>query len=806
MQLFKINLNKFRLRGLVYLLTALSIFSTALLTAQTTNSAVIFGQVTSASGDELEGVNVILEGEFNGTTTDVNGSFQLNDISEDTHRLIVSYLGYQTQIKEVSINNAEKLEINFVLEESSAELEEVELTGKSEIRKINEQAYAVTSISTKSLLNSTADAQQVLDRVPGVRILQEGGLGSNYTFSLNGFKGNQVKFFLNGIPMDSFGSSFNLGNIPVNSIERVDVYNGVVPVWLGTDALGGAVNIITNQKNDYLDVSYSFGSFNTHKASVNGAYTNNKSGFTVRGNLNYNYSDNNYDVLAEIRDANGNLLEDNVEVERFHDQYQSATAQLETGFVETSFADQLLLGLIVSGDDNEVQTGATMRSVFGAVKQESESVISTLKYKKANLFTEGLDVSLNASYNNTRTRNIDTLTSFSYNWLAETFPKDSQTNAERGDASFLEQDDQDVSSQFNTSYLFNEKHSLSFNHAFQYFDRDEYDRVRLEENENFLPKNLYKNVFGLAYKYQISKKWTTTLFGKAYALQVNSSEAESNTSSDMIPVEVNYSDIGYGMATSYFLFKNLQLKASYEKAFRLPTAEEFFGNGITILPNANLKPEQSHNFNIGADFSYDLDNDNHFKLGGTFIYRDTKDLIFTMVSNNRPTTSFDNLSETKALGVEATFAYRWKNIFNLSANITYQDITDEADTFYDSYLGDLPNTTKGARIPNTPYLFGGATAGLNFQNIIIEETDLFFNYYYRFTQEYFLSLSNLGDPGEKDIIPQQSSHSVELGYSLKNGKYNISVECRNLTDANLYDKYRLQKPGRAFYIKLRYQL
>ena len=87
-----------------------------------------------------------------------------------------------------------------------------------------------------------------------------------------------------------------------------------------------------------------------------------------------------------------------------------------------------------------------------------------------------------------------------------------------------------------------------------------------------------------------------------------------------------------------------------------------------------------------------------------------------------------------------------------------------------------------------------------------EKTDLFFNYYYRFTQEYFLSLSNLGDPGEKDIIPQQSSHSVELGYSLKNGKYNISVECRNLTDANLYDKYRLQKPGRAFYIKLRYQL
>jgi len=805
LQLFKINLNKLSLRLFFKFILVSAFFSFSILCAQNRSGGKIYGVITSAEGELLDGVNVVLKEEYKGTTTNAEGYFEINGIASGEHTLQITFLGFQSQEELFEINN-QKLELNFQLKESSYQIGEVQLSGKSAIRKINEQAYAITSVSTKNLLNSTADAQQVLDRVPGVRILQEGGLGSNYTFSLNGFKGNQVKFFLNGIPMDSYGSSFNLGNIPVNSIERIDVYNGVVPVWLGTDALGGAVNIITNQKNDYLDVSYSFGSFNTHKASVNGAYTNNKSGFTVRGNLNYNYSDNNYDVLADIRDGNGNLLEDNVEVERFHDQYQSATVQVETGFVETSFADQLLLGLIVAADDDELQTGSTMASVFGAVKQESESVISTLKYKKTDLLTEGLDVGLSASYNNTRTRSIDTLTGVTYNWLGETFSSNSQTNGERGDASFLEQDDQDISSQFNVSYLLNERHSLSFNQAFKYFDRYEYDRVRLEENDNFLPKSLTKNIFGLAYKYQISKKWTTTLFGKAYVLHVNSSEAESNTSDDMIPVEVNYSDLGYGLATSYFLLKNLQLKASYEKAFRLPTAEEFFGNGITILPNANLKPEQSHNFNIGADFSYNLDNNNNFKLGGTFIYRDTKDLIFTMVSNNRPTNTFDNLSKTKALGVEATFAYRWRNIFNLAANITYQDITDQADTYFDSYLGDLPNTTKGARIPNTPYLFGGATAGLNFQDVFIEDTDLFFNYYYRFTQEYFLSLSELGDPDEKDIIPQQSSHSLELGYSLNNGKYNIALECRNFTDANLYDNYRLQKAGRAFYIKLRYQL
>jgi len=65
---------------------------------------------------------------------------------------------------------------------------------------------------------------------------------------LNGFSGNQVRFFLDGVPMDNFGSSFQINNIPINFAERVEVYKGVVPIWLGSDALGGAVNIITGNK------------------------------------------------------------------------------------------------------------------------------------------------------------------------------------------------------------------------------------------------------------------------------------------------------------------------------------------------------------------------------------------------------------------------------------------------------------------------------------------------------------------------------------------------------------------------------
>ena len=54
-----------------------------------------------------------------------------------------------------------------------------------------------------------------------------------------------------------------------------------------------------------------------------------------------------------------------------------------------------------------------------------------------------------------------------------------------------------------------------------------------------------------------------------------------------------------------------------------------------------------------------------------------------------------------------------------------------------------------------------------------------------------------------DMVPNQFSHNLALSYSLRNGRYNLSFECRNFTNEKLYDNFSLQKPGRAFYGKVR---
>ena len=68
-----------------------------------------------------------------------------------------------------------------------------------------------------------------------------------------------------------------------------------MPVGFGTDALGGVINIVTNKKrrNWFLDASYSYGSFNTHKSYVNFGQTF-KNGLMYEINAFQNYSDNDY--------------------------------------------------------------------------------------------------------------------------------------------------------------------------------------------------------------------------------------------------------------------------------------------------------------------------------------------------------------------------------------------------------------------------------------------------------------------------------------------------------------------------------
>ena len=160
----------------------------------------ISGIVQSSEEFSIPGVNVVIEQTQQGTISNANGYYKLKDIPAGRYTLMISALGFQTYTLPIEVNADSPKQYNISLTEKSYAIDDIEVVGKSVASQVNEQAYSVTSVSTKDLFNSTATAQQVLNKVPGVRITEEGGLGSNLNFTINGFSGDQIKFFMDGLP------------------------------------------------------------------------------------------------------------------------------------------------------------------------------------------------------------------------------------------------------------------------------------------------------------------------------------------------------------------------------------------------------------------------------------------------------------------------------------------------------------------------------------------------------------------------------------------------------------------------------
>ena len=137
---------------------------------------------------------------------------------------------------------------------------------------------------------------------------------------------------------------------------------------------------------------------------------------------------------------------------------------------------------------------------------------------------------------------------------------------------------------------------------------------------------------------------------------------------------------------------------------------------------------------------------------------------------------------TKGFNVSARYSYgRWLNIGGTFNNTNIRDAER-----YVAGGTQQESLTYGQRMPNQPK-----------GNVLTLTYDGFYQHDFPLYWEAF------GDSSTKSRVPSQLSHNLTLGYSIRNGRYNLSLECRNLTDAKLYDNFSLQKAGRAFYGKVR---
>ena len=765
------------------------------------------GKIISAEDKSpIEFADIYFKGTKLWCIPDTKGIFHLK-APAGTYTLVIRAVGYETFEEEVTLTGKNVAMRTFELKTDRHQLDEVVVVSNrsSHVRR---SAFNAQDLNVKEMHNTSRSLGEALTQLPGLKLRESGGVGSDAQLSLDGFSGKHVKIFIDGVPQEGAGTALDINNLPVNFAERIEVYKGVVPVGFGTDALGGVINIVTKKRRRgwSLDASYTYGSFNTHKSYVNFNQTF-RNGLTYEINAFQNFSDNSYWIDSYITEFGDDGVSESTDrnkiyhVRRFNDQFHNEAAIGKIGVTGKSWADRLMVGFNYSHFYKEIQTGVYQYIVFGEKHRRGHSFVPSLEYSKRDLFVKGLDIRLNANYNHNITMNIDT-SSYKYNWLGER-----KYTGSRGEQSY--QDNKSLNTNWNVTatadYRLGKAHTFTLNHVSSSFRRTTRSKVdgSSQLSDFSIPKLTRKNITGLSYLLSPSKRWSVTAFGKYYN-QFN--QGPVSQSSDGVGNYVNMSRttnaFGYGAAGTYFIIKGLQVKLSYEKAYRLPTTDELFGDEDLEAGKTDLRPENSHNVNLNLSFNRQFDKHVVY-LEGTLIYRDTRDYIQRGLStvSGMSYGFYENHGRVKTEGFNVSARYSWSRWISIGGTFNNINVRDNERYVAGNTLQE--SATYGQRMPNLPYMFANFDATFTWHGLFAGGNVLTVTYDGYYQHEFPLYWERFGDPASKSTVPEQLSHNLSIGYSIQNGRYNISIECRNLTDAKLYDNFSLQKAGRAFYLKLR---
>lgn len=704
------------------------------------------------------------------------------------------------EVSEVAVASpaAETLRAGLPAALDSNETEPVSVTvvgQQSEAERLQQSAEAVNVVDIRRAKQQSADLGEVLARTQGVAIRRDGGLGSNARFSLNGLYDDQIRFFLDGVPLELAGYPFGIANVPVNLIDRVEVYRGVVPIRFGADALGGAVNLIGSENYDtHTAASYQVGSFGTHRVSMEERYHHVPTGVVIGGAGFFDVTPNNYRVDVEVPDALGRMRP--ATVTRFHDAYLAYGATLEAGVLEQPWAKRLLVRGFYSGYDKELQNNLVMKVPYGEVTYGETVFGATARYDVDLL--PGVELETIASYAH---RAIDF--SDQSEWLYDWYGRRIQARRVPGEIEAVAHDQtvwQDsVFGRGLIKWQVAPAHVLraSVSPAFASRTGDERIQTNPEARDELTAlSDLFTLVSGIEYELNaLSERFSNVLFVKDYYYDA---DLEEPLPGDIFRKrQTTWHRQGIGDSLRFRFTPWLYAKASYEYATRLPRPDEVFGNGIRIKANLEIVPETSHNANLGPRVELRRTSAGDFTLDVNVFLRESENLVVLLLGDDRNYT-YQNVHQARGFGVEN--AVNWSSpgrYLNLDGMLTWQSVRNISNqgTFGDS---------QGDRIPNRPYLFGSWGARLRFAGTPgpTDTVEPFYNG--RYVHGFFRGWESKGLKQFKQTVDQQTTHNVGVSWTVTRSATRIvsTFEIDNVSNAKAYDNFGVQRPGRAYYVKV----
>ncbi len=471
---------------------------------------------------------------------------------------------------------------------------------------------------------SVADA---LQRVPSLGVVHSGGgIGKLTNVFSRGSETNHTLLLLDGIELNDPSNTdglIDLSHIYIKDVERIEIVMGPQSTLYGSDAIGAVIQIFTKQGGDkpvtHLEAEVgSFGTFNQYAGTrgSNGA-------FTYAANVQHTDTDGVSALSNRFRQADGTLDDDG------HENYNVST---RLGY-SASEALRFDLSTRYLHSDNELD----LNNSYAADDSDSHGDAAQW-FLGFNTHLTSLDGMLEQR--------------FGINYSA----------IERKD-----RDDPDANNPGDYSRERNRgwKRKFDLQNDFYGFDRHivtlgletEQDVVRSELDSTSLwgmyssatQADVRNNAIYLQDQIQLTDVWSGTL-----GLRSDDHENFARETT-------------YRIASAYQLRATAtRLRGAYGTGFKAPTANQLYGVSASSFGsfsgNANLKPETSKGWEIGADQSFA---DNSVRLGLTYYRNRITDLI--SFTNNFAT--LENKDSVDTSGVESYL--HWDMNDRFSAQLDY---------------------------------------------------------------------------------------------------------------------------------------
>ncbi|SQA78079.1 Outer membrane cobalamin translocator [Capnocytophaga ochracea] len=752
------------------------------------NTAELIGTVTDkVTHQPLIGADVYIKELNKGVSTDARGQYRLAHLPEGNYTVWFSFLGYQTFGKKISVKGQMRSDVS--LKEQAEEISGVTVSGKSIAHQKKEQSMPVTVIDMSNLRGTVSSVQDILLKTVGITLRTSGGVGSSSRISVRGLEGKRIGFFIDELPLGEQTDYIDINDIPIDMIDRIEIYKGVVPARFGGSSLGGAINIVIREYPDkYADLSYGYESYNTHKAQ--GVFKRNlkQRGLVFGIGGGYTSSENNYTFDSPFQEG--------LRITRNHDKYHKL-------IIGGSFKAKKWWFDEVELEPVFIKTYKEIQGIEYDIREaHSQSLMTGLsnKLEKDNFLTEGLNLDMFNGLVLTKMNFIDKATR-RYEWDGSSYPTPSRYGGEAGYNYPSDSDDKKLTfiNKTNLEYILTERHSLNINSVFSMANgtpKDDLKTLSLGKQVNF-DSQMRSWISGLTYDFRtLNDVFLNSLTVRHYMYTMHTQMAPL-----FVPgkydVDVSKSDFGVNNAMRYRFLPSLMGKLSAGYEVRIPSETELLGDGIAVIPSPDLLPERNLSANLGLLFDLTGKHPTNAQIEMNFFYMYLQDMI--RYTAGLIGAQYQNFGEMRTLGVEFEAKADVLPSLYLYGNTTYQDLRDTRAYEPES---TVPNPTKNKRMPNIPYLM--ANAGLEFHRENLfggtgQNTRLFADI--AFVEEYYydFEMTQL----QKRRIPRSTTIDIGFEHSFLNNKVFLSGKVRNITNEKTLSEFNRPLMGINGGVKLR---